>query len=367
VQQENFLGSGRTIGLGLSRSSITSSINLSYTNPYWTDDGVSLGYFINYSEFNQGRANISAFSSSQFGLGASLGFPVTELDFVRLGASVRRQDINIGSLVSVPIDPDDPDGPVDFLFEATRPLAISLDRNGDGFLSKSEREVDSLFLNASWGRDTRNHFLTPTRGSLNQLSLNVAVPGSTREYYTAQYRGRKFFPLGGQFAFVLRADLSYGDNYDNDDVIVEPLEPVRLAGNCQLDEIVTSDGGLPFWEHFFAGGVSDIRGFDDNTLGPKDQFCRSVGGDFKAAGGAEIAFPIPFLEVSGTRMAFFVDAGNVFTDIDGFDTKLIRASAGLSLTWEAPVGPIVINLSQPLKDRPGDETKLLQFSFGTQF
>ncbi|PKL95221.1 MAG: outer membrane protein assembly factor BamA, partial [Gammaproteobacteria bacterium HGW-Gammaproteobacteria-8] len=155
VQQDNFLGSGRTVGLGISRSSITSSINLSYTNPFWTDDGVSLGYFVNYSEFNQARANISAFSTSQFGLGATVGFPITEIDFVRLGASVRRQDINIGNIISVPIDPDDPNSPFEFLFEATRPLAISLDQDGDGFLSRSERKIDSVFVNASWGRDTR--------------------------------------------------------------------------------------------------------------------------------------------------------------------------------------------------------------------
>jgi len=181
------------------------------------------------------------------------------------------------------------------------------------------------------------------------------------------YRGREFFPLGGNYAFVLRGDLSYGDSYDNADVIAEPVEPIRLQGNCQVDEIVVDDGGLPFWEHFFAGGVSDVRGFDDNTLGPKDEFCRSVGGDFKAVAGVEIAFPLPFVEVSGTRMALFVDAGNVFTGLDGFDTDLVRASTGLSLTWEAPVGPIVISLSQPIKDRPGDRTQFLQFSFGTQF
>jgi len=366
IQQENFLGSGRTIGLGISRSSISSSLNLSYNNPFFTDDGVSLGYFFRYSEFNQGRANISAFSTSQLALGANIGFPITEIDFVQVGASVRRQDISIGSLVRVPRDPDDPNSPVDFRFAVTRPLAISLDEDGDGFLSSSEREVDSAFVNAGWSRDTRNHFLTPTRGSLNRLNLNVALPGSTREYFTANYRGRKFFPLGGDFAFVVRADVSYGESFGGE-VDVEPIEPERLSGDCQLDEIVTSDSGLPFWEHFFAGGVSDVRGFDDNTLGPKDQFCRSVGGDFKATGGVEIAFPVPFVEVGGTRMSWFVDAGNVFTDFDGFDTDLVRASTGLSLSWEAPVGPIILNLSTPLRDREGDETKFLQFSFGSQF
>ena len=367
IQQENFLGSGRTIGLGLSRSSISKSLNVNYTNPYFTDDGVSLGYFVRYSEFNQGRANISAFSTSQVALGANIGFPVSEIDFIQLGASARSQDISIGQLVRVPTDPDDPNSPVDFQFAVTRPLAISLDEDGDGFLSSSERQIDTAFINASWGRDTRNHFLTPTRGSLNRLNLNVALPGSSREYFTTSYSGRKFFPLGGDFAFVLRANVSYGDNYDGDDVQVEPVEPQRLAGNCKVDEIVTADSGLPFWEHFFAGGVSDVRGFDDNTLGPKDQFCRSVGGDFKATGGIEVAFPVPFVEVSGTRMAWFVDAGNVFTDIGGFDEKLVRASTGLSLSWEAPVGPIILNLSTPLRDREGDDTKFLQFSFGSQF
>ncbi|MDT8437541.1 MAG: outer membrane protein assembly factor BamA [Wenzhouxiangellaceae bacterium] len=368
VQQENFLGSGRTIGLGISRSSISSSVNISYTNPYFTDDGVSLSYFASYSEFNQGRANISAFSTSSVALGANVGFPVTEIDFVRVGASVRRQDINIGQLVAVPIDPDDPDSGTELQFAVTRPLAITLDTNGNGLLSSNERQIDSLFANASWSRDTRNHFLTPTRGSSNQLFLNLALPGSTREYYTASYRGRKFFPLGGRFAFVLRADVSYGDTYDGDDPIDRnPVEPQRLAGNCQVDEIVTFDRGLPFWEHFFAGGVSDVRGFDDNTLGPKDQFCRSVGGDFKTTGGVEIAFPLPFVQASGTRMAWFVDAGNVFRDVSSWDEKLIRASTGLSLTWQAPVGPIILNLSTPLREREGDETKFLQFSFGTQF
>ncbi|NKI35007.1 outer membrane protein assembly factor BamA [Wenzhouxiangella sp. XN79A] len=367
VQQENFLGSGRTVGFAVSRSRINRQVNLSYTNPYWTDDGISRGFFLNYSEFNQARANISAFSTSQAAAGVNFGFPLTEVDFVRLGASYQALDINIGSFVTVPVDPDDPDGPSTIELSATRPLAITLDRNGDGFLSGDERDVETFVLNGSWGRDTRNHFLTPTRGSLNRLSLSLATPGSTREYYTVAYRGRKYWPLGENLAFAVRADVSYGDVYDDEELDIEQIEPERLAGNCQLDEIVTADFGLPFWEHFFAGGVSDVRGFDDNSLGPKDQFCRSVGGDFKVTGGVEIAFPLPFAEISGTRMAWFVDVGNVFEGVDTFDQNLLRASTGLSLTWEAPVGPIIINLSTPLKDRPGDDVQEIQFSFGAQF
>ena len=373
IQQENFLGSGRSIGFGVSRSDIQRSVNISYNNPFWTDDGVSRGFFVNFSEFDQRNANLSDFSTSQGAAGVNFGFPVTEVDFLRFGGSFQRLDINIGRLVNIREDPDDPTSPITgTALEATRPLAITLDTDGDGFLSRSEREVDSFILDGSWARDTRNHFLTPTRGSLNQLSLEVAVPGSTREYYRVSYRGRKFWPLFNDMAFSLRGDLSYGDSYDGEDNLGPPLdEPLMLEPgrrrDCQLDEVVATDGGLPFWQHFVGGGVSDIRGFDDNSLGPKNTRCESVGGDFKVVAGAEIAFPIPFVDLSGTRLAWFVDVGNVFQDVQSFDQDLLRASTGLSLTWQAPIGPLIINLSVPLRERDGDETQALQFSFGGQF
>lgn len=368
VEQNNFLGSGRQVGFAVSRSSILSQIGLNYTNPYYTDDGVSRGFFVNYSEFNQGKANISSFSTSQAAGGVSFGFPLTEIDFLRLGASARRVDINL-PIAFVPADPNDPDSPIILATPAERPLGISLDRDKDGLISGSERRVNSYMVDATWARDSRNHYLNPTMGSLNRFTSEIALPGSTREYFKLSYRGRKYWPIGNRMAFSLRADVSYGDAYDNYDkkLALEPIEPERVAGQCQLDEIVTLDNGLPFYEHFFAGGVADIRGFDDNSLGPKDRFCRSVGGDFKVTGGFELAFPIPFVEASGTRLSWFVDVGNVFSNYDSFDVDLLRASTGLSVTWQAPIGPIIINLSQPLKKRPGDETQALQFSFGQVF
>lgn len=367
VQQDNFLGSGRNIGVSVSRSSIYNQASINYNNPYYTDDGVSRGFFLRYTEFDQQSANISAFSTSQAAAGVNFGFPLSELDFFRFGASAQRLDINIGQLDFISDDPDDDDSPVTPVIIATRPLAVSLDRNNDGFLFSSERRINTYRLDGTWSRDSRNHFLNPTRGSLNRLNVEVAVPGSTREFYRAQYRFRNYWPIIGEVALGLRGDLAYGDSYDGEDSPVEATEPERLNGNCRLDEIVTRDQGLPFWEHFFGGGVSDIRGFDDNTLGPKDQFCRAVGGDLKVSGGLEVGFPLPFADVSGTRMSLFVDVGNVYQDIDAFEPDLLRASAGISMTWESPMGPLIINLAQPIIEREGDETQFLQFSFGGQF
>ncbi len=368
VDQDNFLGSGRRFGFSVSRSRILTQIGVTYVNPFWTDDGISRGFFLRYTEFDQGRANISSFSTSQAAGGVNFGFPITELSFLRFGGSAQRVDINLPA-VFVPEDPTDPDSPITIRVPAERPLGISLDEDGDGFLSRSERRITTFRLDATWSRDTRNHFLNPTRGSLNRLTAEVAVPGSSREFYKLSYRGRKFWPIGNRMAFSVRGDVSYGAAFDSwdDDLGLEPVEPVRLAGNCQLDEIVTVDRGLPFYEHFFGGGVNDIRGFDDNSLGPKDQFCRSVGGDFKVVMGTELAFPIPFVEARGTRLAWFIDVGNVFENTSTFDTDLLRASTGLSLTWQAPIGPIVINLATPLRQRDGDDTQALQFTFGSVF
>ena len=368
IEQNNFLGTGRRVGISASRSRILTQLGINYTNPYYTDDGISRGFFLRYSEFDQGAANISSFSTSQAAAGVNYGFPVTEIDFIRLGGSASRVEINLPAQLA-PIDPEDPDSPLELRIPASRPLGISLDQDGDGFLSRDERRVTTYRLDSTWSRDSRNHFLNPTRGTLHRLGAEFSLPGSTREFYKVNYRFRHYWPIATRMAFSLRGDFAYGDAYDNWDerLDIEEREPQRLSGNCQVDEIVTLDRGLPFYEHFFGGGVRDIRGFNDNTLGPKDQFCRSVGGDLKVSGGVELAFPIPFVEGRGTRLAWFVDIGNVYRDLDDFDADRLRASTGVSLTWQAPVGPIIINLATPIKKRDGDDTQALQFSFGTTF
>ncbi len=376
VEQDNFLGSGRRVGFSVQRSSIITQAGISYTNPFFTDDGVSAGFFLRYSEFDTlGRSsnNIASFSTSQAAAGVNFGFPVTELDYLRFGTSAQRVDINLPGFFGPP--PDNPDAPPEewiLLVPGDRPLGISLDEDGDGLLSRSERRVTTFRIDGTWSRDSRNGVLNPTRGSLNRLTAEIALPGSSREFYKLNYTFRKYWPVGDRMAFGLRGDLAYGDAYDNYDqrLGIEAIEPEIAEGNrrtCLIEEVVTFDDGLPFYEHYYAGGVNDIRGFDDNSLGPKDQFCRSVGGDLKIATGAELAFPLPFVESSGTRLAVFVDVGNVYRNWDSFEADLLRASAGVSLTWQAPIGPIIINLARPLRELEGDDVQTLQFTFGGVF
>ncbi|MDH3788904.1 MAG: outer membrane protein assembly factor BamA [Xanthomonadales bacterium] len=372
VQQENFLGSGKRLGLGLSHSSIISSLNLSYDNPYWTDDGVSRGFYARYQEYDQGAANISTFTSSEWALGMNFGVPVTEVDYLRSGLGYRNSSLNIGQFTCIEPDPENPLICLEFglVPRAGDPLSASLDHNGDGVISEDERNFDVFDWSISWTRDSRNHFLNPSRGSAQSLTLQTALPGSSRKFYKLFYRGAKFWPIWRGLVFSVRGNFGYGDSYDNYDKtsLASPIETDVPFGECDPTDLMKLDDGLPFYEHFYSGGVRDLRGYDDNTLGPKDAFCRSVGGDFKVAGGVELAFPTPFVGAqSGTRIALFVDTGYVYENVQAFELDKMRGSFGLSVTWEAPIGPIVISYAFPFNDRPGDRTEDLQFSFGTTF
>ncbi len=375
VNQDNFIGSGKKVGISLSASRIISQINLSYTNPYWTDDGISRGFSLRYSSYNQGGANIpgvSNFTSSELSLGMNFGFPISEVDFIGAGLSGRMTSINIGGRACInPLNPEPDETCLEYgtVPIPGDPLSSSLDANGDGILTEAERELNTLQGDFSWSRDSRDHFLNPNRGSLHRLSMEVSIPGSTREYYKLFYKFAKYVPVGRSLVFAVKGNIAYGDSYDNyDDGLPPPAPPEVINGNCDISDVVTLDTGLPFWEQFYAGGVRDVRGFRTNTLGPKDQSCRAIGGDFKTTGSLELAFPTPFLGGrGGTRLALFVDVGNVYENISAWDAGKLRASAGLSITWQAPVGPIVINLVSPLITEPGDDTESLQFLFGGNF
>ena len=174
--------------------------------------------------------------------------------------------------------------------------------------------------------------------------------------------------------FYFHTVRGYGDAYDNDDdtSLAQPIDtplPEGVESLCLEEEVISLDTGLPFYEHFYGGGVRDIRGFEDNTLGPKDGpiSCRAVGGDVKISGGLELAIPTPFTKGGGSRIALFFDVGNVYENLSAVDVSLFRASAGISVTWQAPVGPIIMNYAFPIKEFEGDRTESLQFSFGTTF
>ena len=205
-------------------------------------------------------------------------------------------------------------------------------------------------LSAGWSHDTRNKYFNPTHGSIQQFGVEVALPGSTAEYY----------PLTHSLTLEGTLFMGYGNAYGKH-----------------------SDLGLPFFQNYYAGGIADVRNFRDNTLGAIDtkyltpgctssNYCtQSLGGAFKSTGSLELIIPTPFVkDDSATRLSWYVDFGNVykkFSDFSWSGQDGVRVSTGISLHWQAPVGPIVINLGRPIVKKPGDIPETLQFNFGTTF
>jgi len=339
VSQNNILGTGDRVATTIQRSSYLKRYDLSYFQPYLTDAGVGLGYNLSHSELDQGQANIASYLTNSDSFSSYIGVPITETDSVQLQLGVSQTNIQV--------------------FPGTTPQRII------DFLDQlNHNTIHTWNVTASWAHDTRNKYFTPTRGGLQSFSAEVALPGSTLEYYKLYYQGVHYFPLSERFVFMLSGNLGYGDTYKDAQGRPDPVTGVR-----------PKLGGLPFFENFYAGGVRDVRGFEDNTLGPYEvsavdpNYRQPIGGAFKVLGTAELILPTPFVKESNdsVRLALFTDIGNVYKSYNDFDAGELRASAGLSFQWQAPVGPIMINLARPLRKKPGDRTETIQFSFGPQF
>ena len=316
VSQENFLGTGNRVRAVFNNSEINRIFSVSYLNPYFTLDGVSLGFDAYYEDIDAAAANVSDYTLDRIGGGGKFGIPTSEFDFLNLGLTVEQRRFQVGS------NPSD------------EVLAFEQE-NGDRF--------NEFLLTTSWARDGRNRRIFPDRGMLNRISGELAVPGSDLTYYKLTYQNQLFFPVYPPYTLMFGAEVGYGDGY----------------GDTQE---------LPLIDNFFAGGIRSVRGFKANTLGPRDSKDRPLGGSFKLLGGVELILPIPFVEeVKSVRLSSFFDIGNVFDGVENFEAGELRYSVGVGGTWLSPLGPLTISFGLPLNDKPGDETQPLQFTFGTTF
>ncbi len=331
LTMENLLGTGQRLAVNFSNDDANKVYSLSFTDPYYTVDGISRSLSFSYRKRDAQEEDISNYLENNFGANVNYGIPLTEYDRIQLGFGIERTQIlrGIGSLTSQEVK--------DF---------INLYGDGatdvDGFL---EASFDALTLNASYSHDTRNRTVFANTGSSQSVVLNVAAPGSDLEYYKVNYKTKFYFSMTDDLTLLMKTDLAYGDGYGD----------------------TTS---LPLFERYYAGGLRTVRGFESNSLGQLNELGDPRGGDIRTVAGAEVIFPLPFVEKapSSVRFSAYYDIGNVYLkDEGGFDSEQLRSSVGLSFVWLAPIGPLQFSWSRPVDKEPGDQTESFQFSIGSFF
>ena len=316
VTQNNFLGSGNRVSFQVNNSSVNTIYSFSYNNPYYTIDGVSRGFGLTYNKTDANEANVADYTTDTFGGNINFGIPVNEYDRIFMGSEFQNIKLKTSDFTAQEI--------TDFV-----------DQHGDKY--------NTLTLTGGWSHDTRNKAIFADRGAYQQLSAEVAVPGLDLQYYKINARQLVYVPLTRLTTLSLNLDIGYGDGYGD------------------FDE-------LPFFENFFAGGTRSVRGYEDNTLGPRDSFNDPIGGDFKTVGNVELIFPPPFFaETNSLRLTAFFDIGNVYERFEDFDKAELRYSVGVGAIWLSPLGPLTFSIAQPLNSKADDDTQPFQFQVGTGF
>lgn len=312
ISQSNIFGTGNALALQLSTGSINKVYSLSYTNPFYTDDGVSRGFDIYKRDVDASSLAIASYNTSTLGTGVRFGVPVTEYDTVNYGLALEQTEIGILQ--------DTPQRYIDFVNE---------------FGESS----NTVLATVGWARDKRDSVIFTTKGSFQKFSAEVGVPPGDLTFYRTNYQHQWYYPLTKEYTLLLNGQIGYADGYDQ-----KPL---------------------PFYKVFYLGGVSSLRGYETATIGPKDSNGDSLGGSHMMLANVEFLFPFPGLQKDrSVRLSWFVDAGMVG---EKYDFDEVRYSTGLGFSWYSPVGPLKLSFGKALNPEPDDRLQRIQFTLGTVF
>lgn len=352
VKQDNFLGTGAAVSIAGTKNDYGTSVNLGYTEPYFTKDGVSLGGNVFFENYDNSKSDTSSnYKRTTYGGNVTLGFPVNENNSYYVGLGYTYNKIS------------------NFAPEYSRELYLdSMNFNGNSIKTS---DFDFSF---GWNYNSLNRGYFPTKGVKASLGGRVTIPGSDNKYYKLSADVQGFYPLDRDHRWVISAKASAG--YANG------------FGNKRL----------PFYQTYTAGGIGSLRGFAYGSIGPNAIYADQhgnfnrissdvIGGNAITTASAELIVPTPFVSDKSqntVRTSLFVDAASVWntkwkSDKSGLDNNVlkslsdygkvsrVRASAGVGFQWQSPIGPLVFSYAKPIKKYENDDVEQFQFSIGGSF
>lgn len=318
IAQNNFMGSGNNVAIQVNSAKTYRTYVFSYTNPYFTQDGVSQGFDVYHRTFNTTSTTLAYYSSSSTGGAIRFGFPIGEKESIGVGLGIDSTSIKT--------------------YEQTPQYYKD-------YVAKFGETNLSVPLTLSWASDGKDSFFFPTKGTFQRASLELALPGADLTYYRASYQLQHFIPLNSKFTLMLNGEYGMANGY--------------------------GQSGLPFFKNYYAGGVTSVRGYKASSLGPiyTDPSTTTqyrLGGNRRLVGNAELLWTLPGMDKS-FRMGWFFDGGQVYGSDEKVELAELRYSTGLTAAWISPIGPLKFSIGKPLNKKEGDKVEAFQFQMGTTF
>ncbi|MDP1635169.1 MAG: outer membrane protein assembly factor BamA, partial [Gallionellaceae bacterium] len=316
VTQANLFGTGNYLTTQVNTSKVNQVYSVSYTNPYYTDDGISRGFDIYKRTTNTSSTYTSQYYSDSVGGGVRFGVPIDDDQSFQYGLSVEKTTISLTS--------------------------SSSQRYLD-YVNTFGATTSNVLGTIGWTRDTRDSAIFTTDGTMQRAVLELGLPVSDQRYYRLTYKHQWFQPLSTNLTLMMNGELGVAGGYDG--------------------------MPLPFFKNFYAGGVGSVRGYDTSSLGPRDLSGSFLGGNKTAIGNLELLFPIPGMEkTKSVRLSAFVDGGAVYGEGEQVPSSSgMRYSAGMTLSWFSPAGPLRLSWAKPLNEQSQDRIQNMQFTLGTMF
>jgi outer membrane protein insertion porin family len=329
ISERNLLGRGQFLRLRLAGSAERMQIDLSFTEPRFLDRNLAAGFDVFHKDVNMSQ--LSAFRSQTTGASLRIGYPLAESLWMTNNYTISRGEIyDVNQL----------------------------------FASAAIKEAEGASWTSSVGTviayDSRNHPKTPTSGYFFQIGSDFAGLGGDVKYVRYSGEARYYYPITEKFTFVGRAIGGHIMGWGGDEVRL-----IDLYYKCG----------------------ETVRGFNRGGYGPRDlNTTDALGGSTFWATTAEVRFPLPFIpEDLGLSGAVFADAGSLFgvgaftkglpqgcspgntTVVCLVDEASVRASAGASILWNSPLGPLRLDVAKAFMKKDYDVEQLIRFGASTKF
>ena len=326
VAQANFFGTGKRVSANVNTGSINKTYAFSILDPYYTINGVGRSINFYRKDVNTASLAVATYSTSSYGLGVNYSVPLNEKNAITYGIAFDNTDVTLTG-----------DSPARY---QTYCASVS----GGSSLGCT---TNNLTASLGYTTDTRDDIMFPTKGGLEKVFGELALPGFEIQMYKFNYQKSWYQPISKGMTFMLAGQIGYQNSYGG--------------------------SALPFYKNFFMGGVSTLRGYMQGSVGPTEVEPVTgqnvfVGGNKQVIGNAELFFPLPFAKDSKQfRASIFADAGSVYSKDQPISLEDLRYSVGAGIMWVSPFGPLKLLYAKAINPQSTDKTESIQFQIGQQF